>query len=158
MVVPKSTCAHWFLSLLCADQAWAEFNMERAWPVPMASPDQTDEYLREVSGGFTTWVVMKLPGGQTTVLHTSDPAELLAQEGHFVQEPTPADEKVPAAHATQVEAPVEEAYLPAAQRAHWDPPVTSLNLPAAQLTQELWPAADTVPAAHDKHIEEPVVV
>jgi len=60
---PKSTCAHWPALFDAADHACTESSMERAWPVPIASPDQTDEYERSDSGRLVGPV--KVPAEQT---------------------------------------------------------------------------------------------
>jgi len=97
---PKSICAHWLPSLLCADQAWSESSMERAWPVPMALLPHTEEYERDTSGGLLT-------------LAEYSPALQLVQKLAAFAENMPATQAVhlldckyvPAAHSAQELAP-----------------------------------------------------
>merc|ERR1719262_698852 len=53
MACPRSICIHSPARLWLALQAWAELSIERAWPLPIASLAQTEEYLRDDSAGFT---------------------------------------------------------------------------------------------------------
>ena len=46
----KSMVMYGFLSLRPADHAWGEFMVDLAWPSPIRSLSQTEEYLRWDSG------------------------------------------------------------------------------------------------------------
>jgi len=46
----------------------------------------------------------------------------------------------------QIEEPLSEEYLPAAQLTHWVPPVVFLKVPKVQLAHALAPVADEAPA------------
>jgi len=97
-----------------------------------------------------------VPATHESLPHTLEPAGEVVPFGQEVHELALAEENVFAGQETQAEAPVADAYDPAAQLAHSVPPVVFLKVPALQFEHLPAFAAEKVPAKQAAHAVEPV--